>query len=216
MKTKRYYSEQVKLLMENDYPNIDFKTDERQIFLLIDQVVNRLARESYFENWKVTGADVDEQFITTFSPLTVTDQSNGKPSYLDLPMNYAALPWNAGVNEIYPLKWTEINQPSVVIMSHTDFRRYANNAARGMAGRLYGYLEGYKLVFGTCDVGKKYGTQFAARLVVRDSSQLTEDQVYPIPSDQEDFVLKEVMKLLTIKRAQDTDIVRDNIDKSAA
>lgn len=215
MKTKRFYSEQVKLLLQNDYENIDSKIDERQIFIMLDNVVNRMARESFFENWKLTGSGVDEQFITTFD-VTVVDQTNGKPSYIDLPVNYAALPWNSGINEIYPKKWEQINQPSVVIMTHTDFRRYANNPARGMAGRLYGYLEGYRLLFGTCDVGKKYGTNFGARLVIRDSSLINEDTVYPIPADRVDAVIQEVVKLLTLKRAQDTDVVRDNNDKAAA
>lgn len=216
MKTKRFYAAQVILLLENDFPNIDFKIDERQVFFLIDEVVNQLAKENFFENWKLTGAGVDEQYITTFSPITVTDQADGKPSYMDLPQNYAALPWNSGINEIYPLKYTSTNQPSVVVMSHVDFRRYMNNPARGMGGRLYGYLEGNRLIFGTCEVAKKNGANFAARLVVRDSSAIAEDAFYPLPADKEKFVIEECVKLLTIKRSQETDRVRDNNDQAAA
>lgn len=213
MKTKRYYAERVLLELQNDHRNIDFKIDEREVFLVLDDVVNDLAAKNYFETWKTTGAGIDEQFITTWEPIEVTDQPDGLPSFLTLPSNYAALPRNRGIDEVYPMRYNTKNQSSVVIMSHNDFRLYKNNPACGMQGRLFGYVQSNKIIFGSCDVGKTYGKEFGVRLVVRDSSQIGENDLYPIPSDKENFVVATAVDWFRSRRAQPTDSVRDNKDQ---
>lgn len=215
MKTKRQYSDRVMFRLKNDHRNIDWKIDERQVFLMLDEVVNSLAADNYFSNWRLTGAGIDEGFITTFEPVSVVDPGNGLFSYIDIPCNWAALPKNRGIDGIYPLKYTQGSTQSVIVMSHMDYRQFMNNPARGMEGRLFGFLKGMRLTFGTCDVGKKYGTNFGVRLVVRDSSQIGLDQWYPIPSDFEDDVIDRVVEKLIGKRLTPTDSVRDNKDQAA-
>lgn len=215
MKTKRQYSERILIRLQNDHRNIDFKINERQVFLMMDEVVNSLAADNYFANWKLSGAGIDEGFITTFEPVSITDPSDGNYSYLDIPCNYAALPKNRGIDGVYPLKYTTTNQQSVIIMSHMEYRQFMNNPARGMEGRLWGFLKGMRLTFGTCEVGKKYGRDWGVRLVVRDSSQIGNDQWYPIPSDFEEDLIERVVEKLLGKRATPTDSVRDNKDLAA-
>jgi hypothetical protein len=214
MKTKRQFSERILIRLENDDRNIDFKINERQVFLMLDEVVNSMATDNYFANWQLTGTGVDEGFITTFEPITIVDPIDGNFSYLDMPCNWAALPKNAGIDGIYPLKYTTKQQQSVIIMSHREYRQLMNNPASSMEGRLYGYLKGMRLIFGACEVGKKYGPSWAARLVVKDSSQIAADQWYPIPSDIEEDLIDKVVEKLLVKRATPTDVVRDNNDKA--
>lgn len=216
MKTKRQYAERAIVQLQNADRNIDFKIDERQVFLIMDSVANRMAADNYFSNWKLTGATIDEGFITTFEPVTIIDPADGNFSYLDIPSNYAALPRNRGIDGVYPMKYKTSNQQSVIVMSHMEYRQFMNNPARGMAGRLYGYLKGMRLIFGECGVGKKYGTQWGVRLVVRDSSLIGNDQWYPIPADKEEEFIDAVVEKLMIRRDQPTDTVRDNNDKAAA
>jgi hypothetical protein len=215
MKTKRQYSERILIRLQNDHRNIDFKINERQVFLMMDEVVNAMATDNYLANWKLTGAGIDEGFITTFEPVTITDPVDGNYSYLDIPSNYAALPKNRGIDGIYPLKYTTTNQQSVIILSHMEYRQFMNNPARSMEGRLWGYLKGMRLTFGKCEVGKKYGPQWGVRLVVRDSSTIANDQWYPIPSDVEEEMIEKVVEKLLGKRATPTDSVRDNKDQAA-
>lgn len=215
MKTKRQYSDRIIFRLQNDHRNIDFKIDERHVFLMMDEVVNSLAADNYFSNWRLTGAGIDEGFITTFEPVTVTDPGDGIFSYLDIPCNWAALPKNRGIDGVYPLKYAKQTPQSTIIMSHMEYRQFMNNPARGMEGRLWGYLKGMRLTFGTCDVGKKYGTEFGVRLVVRDSSQIGIDEWYPIPSDFEDDLVNQVVEKLIAKRLTPTDSVRDNKDQAA-
>lgn len=215
MKSKRQYSDRVMFRLQNDHRNIDWKIDERQVFLMLDEVVNSLAADNYFANWRLTGAGIDEGFITTFEPVTVTDPGNGLFSYLDIPCNWAGLPKNRGIDGVYPLKYTQQSTQSVIVMSHMEYRQFMNNPARGMEGRLFGFLKGMRLTFGTCDVGVKYGTNFGVRLVVRDSSQIGLDQWYPIPADFEDDLVDRVVEKLIAKRLTPTDSVRDNKDQAA-
>ena len=211
MKTKSMYAEQVGGLLINNYPNIDWKIDERDIFVRMDSIVNEMARKSMLDNWKLSMSGIDEQFITTWPILTVTDQLYEMPSYFDLPVNYADLPMGRGIDEIWPLKLQAENH-SVVILTHHDVRLYSNNMAGAMAGRLAGYPEGYRFYFTSCDVKKKYG-DVGLRLVIRDASLILSTVPYPIPSDKEEEMITRVVKWFVDKRTRPTDVVRDKNDR---
>lgn len=213
IRTKRYYAEQILLGLQNNYPESDWKIDFREIYPQMDHVVNKLAAQNYFDNWKLTGTGIDEQFITTWDEVTVTDYDNKVPSEFTIPSNYAALPNNRGIDEIVPLKFQQNgNDYSVVIMSHGDYRRYKQMPAGKLEGRLGGYPKGKKFIFTECGVKKKYGNMMV-RLVVRSASDIAADEQYPIPANFEGQVIKEVMLYFVEKRNEPTDIVRDKNDK---
>lgn len=210
-KTKRAFCEQILNELEDDYRNIDFKIDEREVFLRMDATVNEMAAKNYFDNWKMSGASIDEGFITTWEPVTVVDQDNSLPSYLTLPSNYPALPKNGGIVQIYPIRFVKENQPPVVIISHEDYRRYMSNPAGKYSGRLTGYPKGTRFTFTTCGVKKIYG-DMGVSLAVRDSSVIGMNEVYPIPSDRENELVATLVEWFRNRRLQVTDSVRDNKD----
>lgn len=221
--SKIYYAERVIRSLQNDYPNIDWKIDEREVFPFLDDAVNALAVQNYLSNWKrFGGTGVDEQFITDFPDITVVDPADedgeltGAPSYLEFPANYAALDKNRGIDEVYPQEVTQDNQQSVVIISHDEYRRYQNNMAGNSQGRLTAYPKGGRLVFTECGVKAKYGSLFTVRLVIRDASKISDTAPYPIPANFEGLVIETVTKQFYDKRAAPTDTVRDKNDKTAA
>lgn len=212
--SKRWVAEQVLNELQNDKRNIDFKIDEREVFLRMDSEVNQMARTSYFDNWKMSSADLDEQFITTWddeTAISIVDQPNGLPSYLDLPAGYVDLPRNRGIEEIWPVEYGEYSQ-SVVIVSHRALRQYQNMKAGNMQGRLFAYPQGRRMYFGTCDVGKKYGPKFGVRLVIRDSSMIGLDEIYPLPADKMKALIMILVVWFRSRREQPTDRVRDSND----
>lgn len=211
MKTRKFFAEQCITELQNDHPNIDTKLDERDVYLRLDAVVNELAAKNFFDNWKFSGPSVDDQFTTTFE-VTVQDRTLGKPSFFIFPANYIALPRHEGIVEIYPLKWNDVDQPAVVVMSYEDFRKLQSNAAGNMQGRLSGSPKWPNFEFHTCDVAKKYGPTFECRLVIRDSSQIADDAPYGIPADKENLVISSVVAWYRARRAEPTDSVRDNKD----
>lgn len=214
--SKRWVAQQVIVELQNDKPNIDFKIDEREIFLRMDAEVNQMARQSFFDNWKFSGANIDEQFLTRWdgdNAITVIDQPNGQPSYLELPASWVDLPRNRGIDEIWPLEYGEYSQ-SVIITSHRDKRLYQNNKAGNMQGRLSGYPRGRQFVFNECDVAKKYGEKFGVALLIRDSSQIGYDEIYPIPADKLKALILILVTWYRSRRDQPTDRVRDSNDNA--
>lgn len=212
-RTKRWYSDQILFELRNDKLTADFKIDEREVFVRLDAEVNAMARQSYFDNWQVSGPSVDEQFITTWEPadITVVDQSNGLPSYFELPASYIDLPNNAGIDAIWPKNYND-KFGYVVVMSYSRYLLYRNNKAGNMQGRLYGYPKGNRFYFGTSDVKKNYGG-VGCRLVIRDSSMIDKDAVYPVPADKERAIVARLVEWFRNRIMQGSDTIRDNQDK---
>lgn len=218
MRTKRFYAERVKDGILNQYQNSDIKIDERLIFTALDSAVNSLARANYFANWKLVGGRVDSQFITYWDgedAIAVIDLQDGKPSYFDLPVNYAALPRNGGIEEIWMQKYGKSNH-SVVIIDHRDVRLYSSNMASNVQGRISGYVQGTRFYFNNpdsgCKIKAKYGN-VGLSLVVRDSTDIAIDAPYPIPADMEDEVIKKTIEFYVGKRLMPVDKVRDTNDQ---
>lgn len=214
MSTKRYYAESVMSGLINGYPDIDWKIDIRDIFAVMDAVVNKLAKDGFFFNWKWGTAGVSEGFITTWENLEVTDPSDKLHSYFTLPLNYADLPMEQGIDEIWPMKYqAEGKNHSVVVLKHRDVRLLENNMAGSMQGRLSGFPQGTTFYFTSCNVKKKYGNM-GCRLVVRDSSLIGEDAQYPIPADKELEMIKLCVDWFREKREIPPNKVRDKQDQA--
>lgn len=215
-KTKRYFAQVVMNELQRNFKNADFKIREQEVWARMDQVVNKMARDSFFANWQFSGGTVDEQFITTWTDdnaITIVDQDDGKPSYLELPANYADLPRNGGIQEIWPMTYINGFQ-SVVIMSHKDARLYQNLKAGNMQGRLSGYPEGRRFYFRAANVGTDYSEKFGVRLVGINSSLIALDAIYPIPADKEQDVTDRLIAYFLAKQQAPLEVVRDGNNQS--
>lgn len=212
IKTKLYYAQRVILGLQDDYPNLDFKIQEREVFPVVDDIVNRMAESDYFDNWKFTGTGLDEQFITQWDEVTVVDQNEEQPSYFEFPSNYVALPRNRGIDEIWPLKFRQKGDDhSVIIMTHPEYRRFKSMQAGDLQGRLGGYPQGTRFYFTSCGVKKKYGN-VGLRLVIRSAADITDTAAYPVPANREGEVIALAIKYFVMKRTGQTDPVRDAKD----
>lgn len=213
IRSKKYYAERVIKDLQDAFPNADFRIGEREVFLVIDDVVNAMAKANYFENWKLYGAGLDEGFVTTWSgdnAIDVVDPDDGEgPSYIVLPATPAALPRNGGIVEIWPLNWAH---GSVKIMDHGDVRRTRRLMSGDMQGQLGGFREGNNFVFNQIQVRKNFAEKMGVRLAVVDSSDILLTEVYPIPSDLQEEVIKRVVLHFKERRMAPTDTVRDKND----
>lgn len=211
-RTKRYYYDRV-ILGIQDSPgfNIDWKVQPREVFLIVDDIVNSLAKQNFLDNWKVSGDGVDEQFVTEWSGssgITVVDPTD-QPSYLTLPANYAALPNLAGIREIWPENY---EYGFVKIVPHEDIRRTRNLMSGNFQGELAGYPRGNLFVFNQVNVGKNFSTTFGVRLVIKDSTMITETEPYPVPADLEEEIIRRAIEFVLKKRLSPTDLIRDRND----
>lgn len=219
-KTKRYFSQVVQEALQRNFRNSDFKIREQIIWARMDQLVNEMAKASYFDNWAFSGGHADEQFITTWTDdagIEVIDPANGVPSYITLPANYADLPRNGGIEEIWPLTFEEGLQHPVVIMSHRDFRRYLSNKAGNMQGRLAGYCEGRnKFVFNKANVGTDYSEKMGVRLVGINSQSIGLDVPFPIPANKEKELTDKLIEYFMIKQNMPLEAIRDGNNQPVA
>lgn len=217
MRTKWSYAESVIAELQNDYPGRDLKIDPREVLLRLDAMVNNMAKQGYIENWKMGhGANVDEQFITTWENVVVTDPANGLPSYFTIPANYVALPRNGGIEQVYFMNpytgsKTRYFDP-IIITSMRDVAAYRNNMASGLEGRVSGYPKGRTFYFFKGGIFAKYGN-VGIRLVIRDSSAIGDGDPYPLAADIEAQVIAELVQWFRERRAQPTDTIRDANDK---
>lgn len=212
-KSKKYYSDRVLKALQDAFPNIDFKIGEREVFLVIDDVVNAMAKDNYFENWKLYGAGLDEGFVTEWSgdnAIAVVDPDGGEePSYFVMPATPAALPRHGGIVEVWPSNW---EFGSVRIMDHGDVRRTRKLMSGNLQGELGGYRSGNRFVFNQTEVRKNYAETCGVRLAVKDSTELAVDAIYPIPSNLQEEVIKRVVAHFAGRREAPTDVVRDGND----
>jgi hypothetical protein len=211
--TKKYYADRVILALQDAFPNIDFRIDEREIFLVLDGIVNAMAKDNYFENWKAYGAALDEQFVTEWSgdtAITCVDVEN-QPSYLVLPISYLALPKHGGIVEIWPENY---DFGAVKIMDHADVRRTRNLMSGNLQGELGGYPKkgGTLFEFTQVAVGGTYATTFGVRLAGVDSSLISASAPYPIPGNLHDEVIKRAAMEFKERRLLPTDTIRDKND----
>lgn len=213
IKSKQYYADRVRKDLQDGFSNIDFKIGDREIFLKLDDVVNAMARQNYFDNWKLYGAGNDEHFITEWSgdsAIAVVDPDGGEnPSYIEFPAEYAALPRHAGIVEIWPENY---EYGAVRIMDHGDVRRTRKLMSGNLQGELGGFPSGNRFVFNQPEVKRNFADTFGVRLVVKDSTALAVTAQYPIPSDLQEEVIKRVVDHFRERRVQPTDTVRDGQD----
>lgn len=207
--TKRYFSDRIIAGLQAQYPNIDFRSiQEREVFLVVDDIINAMAKDNYLSNWKLYGATVEEGFITTWTGLQVVDPDEA-PSYITFPAVYAALPMNGGIVEVWPENY---EYGAVKLRRHEDVRRTRNLMSGNMQGELGGYPKGNVFEFDQVDVGKNFSETFGMRLVVRDSSAIAVTAPFPIHSDLVEEVIRRGILFFSTKRMQPTDTIRDKND----
>ncbi len=211
-RTKKYYADRIISGLQDAFPNIDFKIQIREVFLVVDDIVNGLAKQNFIDNWKLNAGPVDEQFITTWdgdNAITVVDPAGGSPSYIVLPAHFVALPKNGGIVEIWPINY---EYGAVKIMNHSDVRRTRRLMSGNLQGELGGYSKGVNFEFNQTDVSKNFAQTFGVRLVIKDSSAISETAPYPVPADLEGQVIQMGIEFFTTKRLMPTDTVRDGKD----
>lgn len=212
IRSKKYYAERVLTDLQDAFRNADFKINVREVFLVLDDIVNSMATQNYFANWKIVGGpQLDEQFITTWDGDNAIDviDVDDQPSYINFPSNYAALPMNGGIIEVWPMNY---EFGSVRLMNHSDIRRTRRLMSGNLQQELGGYPKGSVFTFNQCDVAKNYSQKFGVRLAIRDSTAISETAPYPIPSDLEETVINRAVMKFKERRMSPTDLIRDKND----
>ena len=212
-RTKLSFCEEIMLELRDQFIGRDMQLDQREILLKLDQLVNEYAKSGFLENWKLnTGNGIDDQYITEWTALAVTDPTNKMPSYVSLPAHYADLPRNQGLNQVSFTNSFSDNKKKyfdpIIITSFRELSTYRNTVGEYLEERISCYPRNGKLVFDRGSIAATYGT-VDIRLVVKDSSAIADDAPYPIPADIEKKVINELVAFYRERMAQPQDNIKD-------
>lgn len=213
MRTRFSYCEEIMLELRDQFIGRDLQIDQREILLKLDQIVNEFAKAGFLENWKLNaGNGIDDQYITEWTGLTVTDPANKMPSTVALPAHYIDLPRNQGINQVsftnsFSATTKKYFDP-VIITSFRELSTYRNTVGEYLEERISCYPRNGQLVFDRGNIGATYGT-VDIRLVVKDSSAIADDAPYPIPADIEKKVINELVAFYRERMAQPQDNIKD-------
>jgi len=208
-KTKLFYAELILRELSADPLTSDFKISPREVYPRMDAVVNDMAAKQQLNNWSVNYGGTSELYLTTWGlnndAITVVDLPDEAASYFDLPVNYVDLPRNGGINSIIPMENADV---TVIITTLREYRMYKNTPAGSMQGRLAAYPIGSRMFFNQSEVQANYG-DMVLRLMVRDSSVISDSAPYPLPADKEDALIKICVAYYRDRIQQGADIIRD-------
>lgn len=215
IRTRKGYAERV---LNEVYPTRgrDEKIDIREVYLVLDQMVNEYAKLGYLENMRMGYNGVDEQFITTFENISVTDPANGTPSYFVSPANYVNLPNNEGIVDVYFMNTFSALKKKyfdpIIITTFANNRGYRKSMANNLEGRLSVYPMGANIVFDRGNINTTYGT-VGARLVIRRAEDITDDAPYPVAGDLENKLISTCVEWFKSRRGTPVDLIKDGNDK---
>lgn len=214
IKTRQYYGEQVlNNIAGASLRNRDERVDIREVYLVIDQIVNRLAKEGFLENWKMGFGGVDELWLTRFEWLEPTDADDDGPSYVTLPATYSPLPKLQGINEVYfENSFDSVKKKyfdTIMVISRREFVDYRNNPAGNLEGLVACYPQGNTLVFNKPNINAVYG-RVGMALVIKSSFDIADSAPFPIPASIESQLIQEATDIFLKRRFTPGDAVREN------
>lgn len=206
IKTKDYFAEQVQLKINPGGRPKDEKIKKPEIILVMDQVMNFLASQNFTENFILHGRrDVADQYLATFEDVVITDNTTN--SEITLPAEYADLPMNQGIYEVYPTN--DIKARFFVVTSRNS-RRRKNLMEGNMENGVFCYPVGDKLIFSKNNLKVVHKT-LTVRLVVTDSANITASARYPVPPNKEKEFIDMVYEYFTQGTVLEEDILNDDV-----
>jgi hypothetical protein len=218
MKTKAWYAERIIRDIRAGYTGRDLKIDEREVFLHMDSFINTAAKEGYLEKLQlgITNS-VDDNLLTTYEWLTPTDPPNGSPSYVSIPTNYVGLPRNEGIVNVY--FQNDFSAPKkkyfdpVLIIQYRDIAAYRNDMAQNNDGRISVAPKNGILYFNRGTIFATYGA-IGLQLLVRDSSVIGDNDLYPIPAEREEEFIRMIVAWYRDRiNKNPADLIKDSVDR---
>lgn len=214
LRNRIYYAEQILNQLKLPLQNRDDKIDIREVYAAMDNWLNERAKMGFFENMKLRSASqMDEQFITTFEELAITDPPAKKPSYMTLPANYTNLPDNQGIQDVFFMNNTSKKKyfDPVLITSYRDIAGMRHSMAFDNQGRLSVAPYNGKLLFSESNVGATYGNA-GVRLVIKSAFDIADDAPFPVPADEALSMVSDLTEYFLSRNNTGAANIRDNND----
>ena len=205
--TKKQLAEQViRILNSGDVTN-DNSIDPRELLLAIEQERDRLVRFRLFESLSAGEGDIPGDVVSTFDNITIKKDTVKNLLYSSLPGRIMSLPRDMGILHV---SYTKDQYNAFIRMPNGSLSLY-NGLLSSMIGGRGGYwLEGDRLYYND-GVDDCCGNTVIIKMVMN-SGDVNPDDIFPIPSDLESEVIKNVIALYSPMKTIPNDEQNDNLE----
>ena len=215
--TKKKISEQIqriyaRFLDKENISGTEESFDERELFLLIEQSINRNLKLETFSRFQDGFIDIPRSNIIKYSGIpTVSDAANNR-AYAELPAIPPSLPMDMGVWKVS--QSSSANNPYIPISSQ-DWEVMGTGYSNGVQSEGINasfleqqtgfYLEGKRIYF-TKDIKTAGVDAVDIHLLVSDMSQILDTDLLPINADMESTVISDVLQQISQGRISQVEL----------
>lgn len=205
--TKKQLAEQILRILNSGDVSTDNSIDPRELLLAIEQERDRLVRLRLFESMKMGNPTIPGDVVSAFDSIKIKKDVVKNLLYSDLPGRVMSLPEDKGIAHV---SYTKDQYNAFVRMPNGSLSLY-NGLLSSMIGGRGGYwLEGDRLYYND-GVDDCCGNTVIVKMVMN-SGDLEPDAPFPIPSDLESEVIRNVIGLYASMKQIPNDEQNDNIE----
>jgi len=205
--TKKQLAEQILRILNSGDISTDNSIDPRELLLAIEQERDRLVRLRLFESMKMGNPTIPGDVVSAFDSIKIKKDTVKGLLYSDLPGRVMSLPEDKGIAHV---SYTKDQYNAFVRMPNGSLSLY-NGLLSSMIGGRGGYwLEGDRLYYND-GVDDCCGNTVIVKMVMN-SGDLEPDAPFPIPSDLESEVIRNVIGLYASMKQIPNDEQNDNIE----
>lgn len=180
MATKKEISEMVLFKLSGGWPDVNFQTDERDIWDALDHKVNEIFKLHHFDTTLPSGETIPENtMIATYENNTVTSLGNGKSS-VTLPITPISLPKSMGIYLVYDP--ANPDNPFIPLQRGQLSLLKVDSLLNDLMGQV-GYEPKNQTITFTKDLTLFGVTNVTMELCIFDISNYSITQDLPIPAD---------------------------------
>jgi|TARA_R100001509_G_scaffold148944_1_gene107080 hypothetical protein len=205
--TKKQLAEQIiRILNSGDVTN-DNSIDPRELLLAIEQERDRLVRLRLFESMNQGEGGIPGDVVSTFDNITIKKDTTKDLLYSSLPGRVMSLPKDMGILHV---SYTKDQYNAFIRMPNGSLSLYNGLLSSAIGGRGGYWLEGDRIYYNS-SVDDCCGNTVIIKMVMN-SGDVDPNDIFPIPSDLESEVIRNIIQLYSPMKAAPNDEQNDNIE----
>ena len=183
----------------------DSEINIREMMLAVSQARDFVVRQELWQLLAMGEVDIAGEYITTYEDVAIHKDDKKNLYYSDIPANYINLPKDMGVYQI-SLMQDQFN--SFVPTSSTFFSMYRGLLSQDLGGRKGYFVEGKRVYY--TNMASADDIEKALFKLVVSSSEVDEDDIFPIPADKEMEVINMAVQSYLQMKQIPNDQLNDN------
>lgn len=207
MTTKFQLAEQILRVLNGGDVSRDSSITYQEVALAVSQARDKFVREDIWARKAVGDDSINAEYLSRYC-LDLECDLKTDEYYVTLPARPINLERNKGV---YRVSYIGDQSNSFVPGSTGALSLYTGLDAEVPSGRKVYYVEEDKIYF--TGVKKKDGLKQILVVMIASSSEIDDEDPFPVPADKELDIVDFVIRLYAPQKAQPEDVINDNVDQ---